>query len=63
MTATKCIKACRRGQEVHLFFTPNFRMENKCDLIDFDSGMVVGARQGGLSISEPADVLGFSRSL
>ena len=32
----------------------------KCDLSDFDWGMIVGARQGGLSISETADLLGFS---
>ena len=32
----------------------------KCDLSDFDCGMIVGARQGGLSISETADLLVFS---
>ena len=26
-------------------------MGNKCDLSDFDRGMIVGARQGGLSIT------------
>ena len=52
-------KACRRGQEVQLFFRPNVRMGKKCDLSDFDHGMIVGARQGGLSISETADLLGF----
>ena len=44
MAATKCIKACGRGQEVHLFFTPNVRMRNKCDLRDFDRGLFVGGR-------------------
>ena len=34
----------------------------KCDLRDFDHGMIVGARQGGLGISETADLLGFSRT-
>ena len=41
-------------------FRPNVRMEKKCDLSDFDHGMIVGARQGGLSITETADLLGFS---
>ena len=53
-------KACRHGQEVHLFFRPSVRMGKKYDLSDFDLGMIVGARQGGLSISETADLLGFS---
>ena len=59
---TKCIKACRRGQEVPLFFGLNVRMGNKCDLSDFDHGMIVGAKQNGLSISETADLLGFSHT-
>ncbi len=29
---------------------------------DFERGMVVGARQAGLSISKTADLLGFSRT-
>ena len=37
-------------------------MGKKCDLSDFDRGMIVGARRGGLSISETADVLGFSHT-
>ncbi len=32
------------------------------DLIDFECGMVVGARRSGLSISNTADLLGFSRT-
>ena len=35
-------------------------MGKGCDLSDFDCGMIVGARHGGLSISETADLLGFS---
>ena len=54
MAATKCIKAFRRGQEVQLLFRQNVRMGKKCDLSDFDRGMIVSARQGGLSISETA---------
>ena len=57
MAATKCIKACRHGQEVQLLFRSNVRMGKKCDLSDFDRGMIVGARQGGLNISETADLL------
>ena len=37
-------------------------MGKKGDLSDFERGMVVGARWAGLSISETADVLGFSRT-
>ena len=62
MAGTQCIKACRRGQEVQLFFRPNVRMGKKCDLSDFDCGMIVGARQSGLSISVTADLLGFSHT-
>ena len=46
-------------QEVQLFFRP-VRMGKKCYVSDFDCGMIVGARQGGLSISEIANLLGFS---
>ncbi len=35
-------------------------MGKKGDLSDFERGMVVGARRAGLSISETADLLGFS---
>ncbi|KAJ8411416.1 hypothetical protein AAFF_G00174220 [Aldrovandia affinis] len=37
-------------------------MGKKCDLSDFYRGMIVGARQGGVSISETADLVGFSRT-
>ncbi len=37
-------------------------MGKKGDLSDFERGMVVGARQAGLSISETADLLGFSHA-
>jgi len=35
-------------------------MGHKGDLSDFERGMVVGARQAVLNISETADLLGFS---
>lgn len=37
-------------------------MGKKGDLSAFERGMVVGARRAGLSISETADLLGFSRT-
>ncbi len=37
-------------------------MGKKGDLSDFEGGMVVGARRAGLSISQTADLLGFSRT-
>ena len=59
VAATKCIQACRHDQEVQLFFRPNVRMGKKCDLSDFARGMIVG--EGGLRISETADLLGLCR--
>ncbi len=43
-------------------FTPGIRIGTKGDLSDFERGIVVGARQAGLSISKSADLLGFSRT-
>ncbi len=37
-------------------------MGKKSDVSDFECGMAVGARHTGLSISETADLLGFSRT-
>ncbi len=37
-------------------------MGKKGDLSDFERGMVVCARRAGLSISETADLLGFSHT-
>ncbi len=37
-------------------------MGKKGDLRDFERGMVVGARRAGLSISQTADLLGFSHT-
>ena len=36
-------------------------MGKKCGLSDIDHQMSIGARQGSLSISETADLLGFPR--
>ena len=44
------------GKEFQLFSRPNVRMGKKSD---FGHVMIVGARQGGLSISETADLLGI----
>ncbi len=45
-----------------LKFKPSIRMGKKGDLSDFERGMVVGARQAGLSITKIADLLGFSHT-
>jgi len=37
-------------------------MGKKCDLSNFEHGMVVGARRPGLSISQSTQLLGFSRT-
>ncbi len=42
-----------------LKFKLSIRMGKKGDLSYFESGMVVGARRAGLSISKTADLLGF----
>ncbi len=41
---------------------PSIRLGKKGDLSDFERGMVVGARQTGLSISKTTDLLGFSEN-
>jgi len=40
----------------------NVRMGKKCDLSHFERGMVVGARWACLSISQSAQLLGFSHT-
>jgi hypothetical protein len=53
---------CRCGQDDLLKFKLSIRMGKKDDLSDFERCVVVGARRAGLSISEMADPLGFSRA-
>ncbi len=53
--------ASTSGEDKLLKFKPSIRMGKKGDLRDFEHGMVVGARQAGLSISKIADLLEFSR--
>ena len=48
------------SRQEDLKFKPNIRLEKKGDLSDFECGLVAGARWAGLSISETADLLGFS---
>jgi len=45
-----------------LKFKPSIRTGKKGDLSDFEGGMVVGVRRAGLSISQTADLLRFSRT-
>ena len=51
-------------QQLNAFFRPNVRMEKTffftLPLPYLFCGMVVGARQGGLNISETTDLLEFS---
>lgn len=37
-------------------------MRKKCDLSDFECGMVAGVRQAGHNISETADLLQFAHT-
>ncbi len=62
MTATQCIQASRCGEDDLLKFKPSVRTGKKGDLSDFERGMVVGVRRTGLSISQTADLLGFSHT-
>lgn len=50
MTGTNCIYACRHREDKPLKFKLSIRMEKKDDLSDYKCGMVIGARQVGLSI-------------
>ncbi len=60
MAATQCISASRCGEDDLLKFKPSIRTGKKGDLSE--RGMVVGARRADLSISQTADLLGFSHT-
>ncbi len=62
MAATQCIYASRCGEDDLLEFKPSIRTGKKGDLSDFERGMVVGVRRADLSISQTADLLGFSHT-
>lgn len=63
MAATQCILLCGRCEDDLLKFRMSVRMVKKGDLGDFECGMNVGARWAdGLSISQTADLLGFSHT-
>ncbi len=62
MAATQCILASRCAEDDLLKLKPSIRMGEKGDLSDFERGMFVGDRRAGLSISQTADLLGFSRT-
>ncbi len=62
MAAAQCIYASRCGEDDLLKFKPSIRTGKKGDLSDFERGMVVGVRRAGLSISQTADLLGFSHT-
>ncbi len=62
MAATQCILASRCAEDDLLKLKPSIRMGKKGDLSDFERGMFVGDRRAGLSISQTADLLGFSRT-
>ena len=49
----------RCDQQIQLFFRPEWRINVT---LTVDCGMIVGSRQGGLSISETADLMGFSHT-
>ena len=51
------------GQQLQAMFTSTIRIEKKCDVCDFAHGMIVGARQGGLSVSITADLLKLSHTI
>jgi len=58
----QCIYGCGPGQDNLLNSKLNVRMGKKGDSSNFEHGMVVGARRAGLSISQSAQLLGFTHN-
>ncbi len=52
----------RCGEDDLLKLKPSLRMGKKGYLSDFERGMVIDVRRAGLSISQTADLLPFSRT-
>lgn len=59
--AAQCIKLFRYRSLGSVHF--NIRIEEKCDLSDFDCIMAVGARKTDLTISETAQIQGLGQLL
>lgn len=59
MDAVQSIKVCKYGSAASANIHINHENRGKCDLCDFDHGMIVGARRAGLSISVTVDLLGI----
>ena len=55
-------EAGRQASRLSVAVQLNVRMGKTSDLSDFKSGMIVGARCAGSSISETAGLLGFSHT-
>ncbi len=62
MTVTQCIQTSRCGEDDLLKFKPSIRTGKKEGFKRLERGMVVGCRRTGLSISQTADLLGFSHT-
>ena len=45
VAATKCMKACKHGEEANLLLRSNIRMRKQFDLSVIDCGMIVGEKQ------------------
>jgi len=62
MAYFNAFRGCGSGQDNLLNSKLNVRMGNKGHLSNFERVMVVGARRTSLSISQSAQLLGFSHT-